>query len=262
MTLKERMKKGPVFGFAIFTGALCVIEAVGNWGYDFVYLDVEHTSLGVGPDIERQIMAARLAGIPAVIRLTGTNEVDIRKALEMGVEGVVIPHIRTRDDIAGVVRAAKFPPLGRRGAESNVRAAGFGGPGFNWPEYIRKSNEESLIIPMAEDYEFAENVDDILSVEGIDAINFGPIDYSLSANLPIGYKIDHPSLYKDYQKIESKARAKGIGIMCPVVPATQENMREMIAQGVNIQILGNDMYHFQNACKNIMTDCVTPIRNT
>jgi len=262
MTLKERMKKGPVFGFAIFTGALCVIEAIGNWGYDFVYLDVEHTSLSVGPDIERQIMAARLAGIPAVIRLTGAHEVDIRKVLEMGVEGVVIPHICTRDDIAGVVRAAKFPPLGRRGAESNVRAAGFGGPDFSWPEYIRKSNEESLIIPMAEDYEFAENVDDILSVDGIDAINFGPIDYSLSANLPIGYKIDHPSLYKDYQKIESKARAKGIGIMCPVVPATQENARDMIAKGVNMLILGNDMYHFQNACKNIMAECVAPIRNS
>jgi len=262
MTLKERMKKGPVFGFAIFTGALCVIEAIGNWGYDFVYLDVEHTSLGVGPEIERQIMAARLAGVPAVIRLTGTDEVDIRKVLEMGAEGVVIPHICTRDDIAGVVRAAKFPPLGRRGAESNVRAAGFGGPGFNWPEYIRKSNAESLIIPMAEDYEFAENVDDILSVDGIDAINFGPIDYSLSANLPIGYRIDHPSLLKDYQKIESKARAKGIGIMCPVVPATLENAREMIAKGVNMLILGNDMYHFQSACKAIMAECVTPIRNS
>jgi 4-hydroxy-2-oxoheptanedioate aldolase len=255
------MKTGPVFGFAVFTGALCVIEAIGNWGYDFVYLDVEHTSLGVGPEIERQIMAARLAGIPAVIRLTGTDEVDIRKVLEMGAEGVVIPHICTRDDIAGVVRAAKFPPLGRRGAESNVRAAGFGGPGFSWQEYIRKSNEESLIIPMAEDYEFAENVDDILSVEGIDAINFGPIDYSLSANLPIGYKIDHPSLYKDYQKIESKARAKGISIMCPVVPATQENARDMIAKGVNMLILGNDMHHFQNACKNIMAECVAPIRS-
>jgi 4-hydroxy-2-oxoheptanedioate aldolase len=262
MTLKERMKKGPVFGFAIFTGALGVIEAVGNWGYDFVYLDVEHTSLSVGPEIERQIMAARLAGIPAVIRLTGDDEVDIRKVLEMGVEGVVIPHIRTREDMAGVVRAAKFPPLGRRGAESAVRAAGFGGPGFSWPEYIRKSNEESLIIPMAEDYEFAENVDEILSVDGIDAINFGPIDYSLSANLPIGYKIDHPSLYQDYQKIESKARAKGIAIMCPVVPATQENARDMIAKGVNMLILGNDLYHFQNACKNIMAECVAPIRNS
>lgn len=262
MSLKQKMKDGPVFGFAVFTGALSVVEAIGNWGYDFVYLDVEHTSIGVGPELERQIMAARLGGIASVVRLTGTNEVDIRKTLEMGAEGVVIPHIRTRDDAASVVRAAKFPPLGRRGAESNVRAAGFGGPGFSWPDYIKKSNDESLIIPMAEDFEFAQNVDEILSVEGIDAINFGPIDYSLSANLPIGYKIDHPSLFADYQKIESRARAKGIGIMCPVVPPTLENIRDMIAKGVNMQILGNDMYHLQTAFKTIMADCVAPIRKS
>jgi len=68
--------------------------------------------------------------------------------------------------------------------------------------------------------------------------------------------------YKDYRKIESKTRAKGIDIMCPVVPATQENARDMIANGVNMLILGNDMHHFQNACKNIMAECVTPIRNS
>ena len=72
--------------------------------------------------------------------------------------------------------------------------------------------------------------------------------------LPIGYKIDHPSLYDAYQKIESRARAKGIGIMCPVVPATLENARDMIAKGVNMLILGNDMYHLQSAFKNIMAD--------
>ncbi|MBS1228173.1 MAG: 2,4-dihydroxyhept-2-ene,7-dioic acid aldolase [Proteobacteria bacterium] len=260
MNLKKKMKQGPVFGFAIFTGALSVIESVGNLGYDFVYLDIEHTSIGVGPDLEKQIMAARLAGISAVVRLTGTDEVDIRKVLEMGAEGVVIPHVRTRDDAASIVRAAKFPPLGRRGAESNVRAAAYGGPGFNWPDYIARSNDESLIIPMAEDFEFADNVDDILSVDGIDAVNFGPIDYSLSAGLPIGYKIDHPSLFDAYQKIETRARAKGIGIMCPVVPATQENAREMIAKGVNMLILGNDMYHLQSAFKNILSECVAPLR--
>ena len=260
MSLKQRMKEGPVFGFAIFTGALSVIESVGNWGYDFVYLDVEHTSIGVGPDLEKQIMAARLANIAAVVRLTRDDEVEIRKVLEMGAEGVVIPHVRTREQAEEIVRAAKFPPLGRRGAESNVRAAAFGGPGFSWPEYIARSNEESLIIPMAEDYEFADNVDEILSVEGIDAINFGPIDYSLSANLPIGYKIDHPSLIDAYRKIESRARAKGVGIMCPVVPATQENARDMIAKGVNMLILGNDMYHLQSAFKGILAECVEPIR--
>ena len=243
-----------------FTGALSVIESVGNWGYDFVYLDTEHTSIGVGPELERQIMAARLAGVPAVVRLTGTNEVDIRKTLEMGAEGVVIPHVRNAEEAAEIVRAAKFPPRGRRGAESNVRAAAFGGPGFNWQEYIERSNDQSLIIPMAEDYEFADNVDDIFSVDGIDAVNFGPIDYSLSANLPIGYKIDHPSLIDAYTKIETKARAKGIGMMCPVVPPTRDNALEMIARGVNMLILGNDMYHLQSAFKNIMADCVEPIR--
>jgi len=260
MNLKQKMKQRPVFGFAIFTGALSVIETVGALGYDFVYLDVEHTSLSVGPDLEKQIMAARLAGISSVVRLTGTNEVDIRKTLEMGAEGVVIPHVRTRQDAEEIIHGAKFSPLGRRGAESNVRAANYGCPGFSWPEYIRKSNEESLVIPMAEDFEFADNVDDILSVDGIDAINFGPIDYSLSAGLPIGYKIDHPSLYDAYQKIETRARAKGIGIMCPVVPPTQENARDMIAKGVNMLILGNDMYHLQSAFKGIMTECVEPIR--
>lgn len=172
-------------------------------------------------------------GVSSVVRLTGTDEVDIRKVLEMGAEGVVIPHVRTRQDAREIVRAAKFPPQGRRGAESNVRAAAYGGPGIQRPDYIARSNDESLIIPMAEDFEFADNVDDILSVGGIDAINFGPIDYSLSAGLPIGYKIDHPSLYDAYQKIETRARAKGIGIMCPVVPPTQENARDMIAKGVN-----------------------------
>ncbi len=260
LSLKERMKNGPVFGFCLFTGALGVVEAVGNWGYDFVYLDVEHTSIGVGPDLEKQIMAARLAGIPAVVRLTGTNEVDIRKTLEMGAEGVVIPHIRTADEAREVVRAAKFPPLGRRGAESAVRSAGFAGPGFTWPAYLEKSNAESLVIPMAEDYEFADNVDEILAVDGIDAINFGPIDYSLSANLPIGYTIDDPSLKAAYEKIESRARAKNIGMMCPVVPPTEEHMRAMIAKGVTMLILGNDMFHLQSAFKNIR-GVVDSVRN-
>lgn len=104
---------------------------------------------------------------------------------------------------------------------------------------------------MAEDFEFADNVDEILAVDGIDAINFGPIDYSLSANLPIGYKIDDPSLKEAYEKIETRARAKGIAMMCPVVPPTEENMRDMIAKGVKMLILGNDMFHLQSAFRNI-----------
>lgn len=259
MNLKEKMHQGPVFGIAMFTGALCAIEVVGQWGFDFVYLDIEHTALRIGPEMERQIMAAHLSGISAVIRLANADEVEVRKALELGAEGVVIPHIRTKEEAELCVRAAKFPPLGRRGAESNVRAAGFGGPGFKWDAYIAKSNAETMVIPMAEDFEFIDNLNDILSVPGIDAVNFGPVDYSLSINEPVGYQMS-PRVGEAYEKLVSAARPKGIGIMGPVIPATFEEAKKLIDKGMNMLIMGNDMYHFQAACRTIMSECVEPLR--
>lgn len=261
MNLKGKMEKGPVFGVTIFTGALCAVETVGNWGFDFVYLDIEHTALRIGPEMERQIMAARLSGVSPLIRLAGVDEVEIRKALELGAEGIVIPHIRTKEEAELCVRAAKFPPLGRRGAESNVRAANFGGPGFKWDEYIAKSNAETLIIPMAEDFEFIDNLDEILSVPGIDAINFGPVDYSLSILEPVGYQMGD-KVKAAYEKLVKAASPKGIGIMGPVVPPTLEKVREAINGGMNMIIMGNDMYHFQNACKKMITECVEPLRKS
>lgn len=99
MNLRQKMKRGPVFGFAIFTGASSVIESVGNWGYDFVYLDVEHTSIGVGPILSVRSWRLAFAGVASVVRLTGTNEVDIRKTSEMGLDGAgdsTCPHRKTR----------------------------------------------------------------------------------------------------------------------------------------------------------------------
>ena len=258
-SLKEKMKNGPVFGLAIFTGAPCVIETAGHWGFDFVYLDLEHCAIGIGPEIERQIMAARLSGVSPIVRVTGANEVEIRKVLEMGAEGVAVPHIRTKQDIEDSIRGAKFPPMGRRGGESSVRAAGFGGPDFSWQEYIKRSNEDTMVIPMAEDYEFSDNIDEILAVPGIDAVNFGPLDYSLSKNLPVGYGING-AVAEAFETLVKKARPKGIGIMCPVVPATSESIEEAVGKGINMLILGNDMYHFQNSCRHLVKDCIEPAK--
>ena len=135
MTLRERMKKGPVFGITCFTGAACAVETIGNYGYDFVYLDLEHCTLDGPNNMEKLIMAAKLAGIPSVVRVTSTDEVEIRKVLEMGAEGVVVPHTRTAEDVHEIIKGAKFPPMGRRGGEPCVRSPNFGGPGFPWNEY-------------------------------------------------------------------------------------------------------------------------------
>ena len=122
MTLKEKMKKGPVFGMACFTGTTCVIENIAMSGLDFIYLDLEHTNYMLDEAFEKQIMAAKLHDISVLVRMADDNEVAIRKVLEWGADGVVIPHCKTAEMARRSVEGAKFAPLGRRGGETNVLA--------------------------------------------------------------------------------------------------------------------------------------------
>lgn len=256
MNLKETMKKRPVFGMACFTGATCVIESIALSGLDFIYLDLEHTNYMLGEAFEKQIMAAKLHDIAVLVRMADDDEVSIRKVLEWGADGVVIPHCKTAEMTRQCVEAAKFSPMGRRGGESNVRAAGFGYKGFDWNEYIERQNRDTLVIPMDEDYEFTDNLDEILAVPGVDAVNFGPIDYAVSRNLKIGYAMGD-EVHDAFKKLVVKAREKGIGVLGPVVPPTKENLESAIADGYNMIIVGNDMWHFQNALKNMVGEHVS-----
>ena len=94
---------------------------------------------------------------------------------------------------------------------------------------------------------------------GIDAVNFGPIDYAVSKQLKIGYSMGE-EVHEAYKTLVAKCRAKGLGILGPVVPPTQENLKQAIADGYNMIILGNDMWHFQKALKELVNDQVAPVR--
>ncbi len=253
MTLKEKMKNGPVFGMACFTGVTCVIENIAMSGLDFIYLDLEHTNWMLGEAFEKQIMAAKLHDISVLVRMADDDEVAIRKVLEWGADGVVIPHCKTAGMARKCVEAAKFSPPGRRGGESNVRAAGFGYHNFDWNTYIEQQNRDTLVIPMGEDYEFTDNLEEILAVEGIDAVNFGPIDYAVSKNLEIGYTMGE-EVKEAYNKLVTAAKAKGIGVLGPVVPPTKENLENAVKEGYNMIIVGNDMWHFQKALKEVAAE--------
>ncbi|MGD1818254.1 MAG: HpcH/HpaI aldolase family protein [Pleomorphochaeta sp.] len=247
MTLKEKMKNGPVFGVVCYTGAVCAVEAIGYSGFDFVYLDLEHCPIDNVSNIEKLILAAKTSGVSPLVRVSCVDEVEIRKVLEMGAEGVIVPHCRTKADIEAIIHSAKFPPIGRRGGESCVRAAQFGVNDFSWDEYTKKSNEDTLVIPMDEDFEFSDNIEEIFSVDGIDAINFGPIDYSLSIGAKVGYKNDDNRLKEAYNKLADETKKRNIGILAPVVPSSPADLKQAIDKGINMLILGNDMLYFNKA---------------
>ena len=248
-TLKEKMKTRPVFGMTMYTNSPQLIECMAYAGFDFAFIDAEHCPWET-TSLREAILAARAAGISPLVRVTQPDMVQIRKALEMGAEGVIVPHVRTVEEMELCVRAAKFPPMGRRGFDMTTRAAQFG-MGLDSQEFVSNANATEMVIPMCEDFEFTDELEKMLAVEGIDAINFGPADYSMSTNRPSGYDMKNSNTEEVLAKLVEAARPKGIGIMAPALPPNRETIRSMIDKGVNMLICGSDIYQFQAALQRV-----------
>ena len=113
---------------------------------------------------------------------------------------------------------------------------------------------------MDEDYEFTDNLEEILDVKGVDAVNFGPIDYALSVGAKVGYATEDARVADAYEKLVQGCSKRGIGVMCPVVPATKESIEAAINKGITMLILGNDMYHLGSALKTMKQQVVDSYR--
>jgi 4-hydroxy-2-oxoheptanedioate aldolase len=251
MTIREKLKAGPTFGMTMYTGSLATVEIAGNWGIDFAFIDAEHTAVNIDEHMEKLILSAKLSGISPLVRVRGTNEWDIRKTLELGADGVIVPQVNTVEQARAIINAAKFPPLGRRGGDASCRAAGFGGPNFKWSDYMERQNREPLIIPMAEGYGFFDNIDAILDVEGLDVINFGPADYSISRQIPIDYSMSNPEVTDKLNELVAKCRKRNLKVMAPCIPPTAENATKLAKQGVDMIIMGNDVLFLNQGCKGV-----------
>ncbi len=241
------------FGMNVYSGAPAVVEIAGRRGLDFVFIDAEHTLLGTDLTMERMVLAARVAGIAPLVRVADSNPTGLRKTLECGAAGVIIPQVHNAEQMRGIIQATKFPPLGRRGGDSSVRAAGYGGPGFDWPAYTARENSETLIIPMAESFEFFDEIDAILDVPGIDAVHFGPADYTLSRGLPVDYSMRQPEVWAAMRELIAKCRPRGIKVMLPCFPVEPEHASALIAEGAEMLLVGNDMAFIHKGCEQANT---------
>ena len=248
-SLKEKMKSRPVFGMTMYTNCPQLIECMAYAGFDFAFIDAEHCPWET-TSLREAVLAARAAGISPLVRVTQPDMVQIRKALEMGAEGVIVPHVRTVEEMRLCVRAAKFPPMGRRGFDMTTRAAQFG-MGPDSKTFIHDANATELVIPMCEDFEFMDQLEEMMSVEGIDAINFGPADYSMSTNRPSGYDMKNSDTDEVLRKLVESGNRHGVSIMAPALPPTEETIHTMINKGVKMLICGSDIYHFQASLERV-----------
>jgi 4-hydroxy-2-oxoheptanedioate aldolase len=253
-------RKGPIFGMGYYSQSLAVMEIIGHSGFDYVFIDCEHSPLGVDAQLENIIRAADYAGLGTLVRVKGNDEHMIRNALEFGADAVCVPHVRTAADAERAVSFAKFPPWGIRGAAGDVRAAHYGAGAFDWKAYVEQSNKDSMIVPLAEDREFFDNIDAILAVEGVDMINIGPLDLAMSLGLGALTRTDVPEVQSRFDLLLRKTGEKGIPVHCPALPTTVEQARKLSAAGAKAILLRNDLIAVKTICKQYVDDIVGPIR--
>jgi 2-dehydro-3-deoxyglucarate aldolase/4-hydroxy-2-oxoheptanedioate aldolase len=166
----------PAIGTLITIGAPEVAEMLSMCGYDWLFIDMEHGALSIG-QVQHIVQVIR-NGCSAIVRVPTNDEAWIKRALDTGCDGIIIPHVNTAEEARRAVAASKYPPLGARSAGVG-RAHDYG---MNFSDYVAIANEQIALIVQAEHIDAVNNLDDILAVEGIDAIFIGPYDLSGSMN--------------------------------------------------------------------------------
>jgi len=244
-TFKEYLnEKDTVYGVFAKTSDPFYIKVLGKSGFDFVILDNEH-----GPNSERDtyplIMSSFLTGMYPIVRVGKLTDIAIQRVLDLGVAGIQIPQIQSREDAENVRKYTKFYPKGKRGVCRFVPAAD--GGLMDGDKYFSEQNEVTVIIHI-EGIEGIKHFDKISKVEDIDIIFIGP--YDLSQSLGIPGQIDNPVLINEIGKLVEKCKEKNkhIGIYADDV-GTARRYKDL---GIKYIAVSVDLNIFGKACSSLV----------
>ncbi len=206
--LKEALRQGKTtFGAGVTIGHPDVPEILAHAGYDFIFFDTEHSPMNEG-DVQRGLQALKFSKAVPIARVAWNDMVMIKKMLDIGVYGIIVPWVNTKEDAIKAVQAMRYPPEGMRGY--GPRRASMGDP-----DYVSTANKELFLGIQIETQTGVDNLDDILSVEGIDATLIGPND--LSNSLGVFTQWDHPKYTSAVKKILETSIRHGVtpGVLAP-----------------------------------------------
>jgi 4-hydroxy-2-oxoheptanedioate aldolase len=234
--IRDKLRKGEtVFGSGLLSSSPNVMEAACHSGIEFMRVDTEHTW-------RRDAVADHIMRVAALTDVVALMRVDfdaalIRKALEIGAGGVIVPHICTIAEAETVVAAAKFPPRGTRGFSTGCFSARWGS--VNPAEWKTWSDTEPMIGIMIEDIKSMDCLDGIMAVDGIDFVVFGPGDYAISLGLG-GPKKDHPDVQAGLIRTIEAAKKAGKNVMYCVNPDPAA-IRKHMDMGVDMIEISEDL---------------------
>jgi 2-keto-3-deoxy-L-rhamnonate aldolase RhmA len=235
--LRKRLQRGElVLGTILSLNSPDVAEILSGTGFDWIFIDAEHSTLD--PHDLKALLQAAGASTPCVVRLPALDEIAVKKTLDAGAAGLIVPQVGTVEQVEQLVRWGRYYPEGSRGLGFG-RAQGYG---LKVGEYLETANDEILLAVQAESAEAVKNIEAIVRVQGLDAVLIGP--YDLSASLGLPGQIDHPDVQDAIQHVAKACfdAEMPIGIFGMTAEAVQPYIKQgfrFIACGVDTIMLGN-----------------------
>lgn len=247
-TLKSRIRNGELLiGTFVKTPAPHNVEILGQAGLDFAVIDQEHAPIGMA-EMDMLALAGRAADLPLVSRRWGAQTDWIAPLLDLGLTGVMVPHVLDRADTEKVCDAVLFA-RGKRGLSPSPRAGNYGG--MSIPDYRDASDANSVIMVQIEDESALAHLDDIAAVSDVDLLFIGPADLSQS----MGCEMPSPQLDAAIDVIIAAGRRAGVAVGLFVGDAAQ--IPQWHARGITLFVCGSDQAMLRKTAINVMAAAST-----
>lgn len=216
------------------------VEVISHFAFDWLTIDMEHSAITID-QVQQLVRTIKAFGLPVLVRVGENNENLIKRVMDTGANGVIVPMVKTKEDAEKAVAFVKYPPEG-------VRGVGFGRAqkfGLEFDKYKKWLKEESIVIVIIEHIDAMDHLEEILSVDGVDGSMIGPYDLSGS----IGYpgEIDREevvSLVEKYKAVCKKIdKPAGYHVVVPDV----EKLKEKMAEGYKFLAFSTDALFLANS---------------
>jgi 2-dehydro-3-deoxyglucarate aldolase len=219
-----------------------IAEIMARAGFDWLTVDLEHSVVTIR-EAEELIRVIDLCGVTPLVRLSANDPVQIKRVMDAGAHGIIVPMVNSSDEAACAVAATRYPPVGKRGVGLG-RAQAYG-PRFQ--EYSERVNEDTVVIVQIEHIDAVDNLEAILAVNGVDGYIVGP--YDLSGSLGIPGQFEDPLMKNALERIRTIGQASDKAAGFHVVEPDTARLRECIDQGYRFLAYSTDFRMLDATCR-------------
>ena len=236
--LLSRLRKGDLLLGTILTlPSPEIAELLSQAGFDWLFIDMEHTSLDV-KDVQGVLQAVGKE-FPCLVRVPSKDEAWIKKVLETGPAGIIVPHVNTPEGVEKVLRWSQYPPNGERSLGIS-RAQGYG---LNLRDYMNRANQTLVVVPQVEHLDAVRNLESIVKVPGLSAVFVGP--YDLSGSVGKLGQVDDPGVHEMIKNVQ--AVCADAGIITGIFGVDAAAVKSYIDMGYTLVAIGTDTSYLANS---------------